>query len=66
MSSLNLHIGELQRVVRQLEDAVDADLQDYDADDRAAIAAALSDVAVELELSRLVVLGPIEPKDGGP
>ena len=64
--SLNLYVGEIQRVVRQLEVALDADLQDYDADDRREIGAALSDVAVQLELARLTVLGPIEPEDVGP
>ena len=53
--SINLFVSELQRVSRQLEDAVRDDLEHHDADDRAAIAAALSDVAVQLELVRLTV-----------
>ena len=64
--SINLFVGELQRVATQLEDAIRDDLEHHDADDRHAIAAALSDVAVELELARLTVLGPIEPEDGDP
>ena len=54
--SINLFVSELQRVSRQLEDAVRDDLEHHDADDRAAIAAALSDVAVQLELVRLTLL----------
>ena len=56
MSSMHMVVAELQRVSRQLEDAIEDDLEHYDADDRHAIAAALSDVAVQLELVRLTVL----------
>ena len=64
--SINLFVSELQRVSRQLEDAVRDDLEHYGEDDRRDIGSALSDVAVQLELARLTVLGPIEPKDGAP
>ena len=64
--SLNLFVGEIQRVVRQLEDAIEVDLEHYGEDDRRDIGSALSDVAVQLELARLTVLGPIEPEDLAP
>ena len=60
MSTLGLHVGELQRVTAQLEADL-AELGHYDAEQRASIAIALSDIAVRLELARISVLGsPVE------
>ena len=57
--SINLFVTELQRVARQLEDAVRDDLEHYGEGDRRDIGSALSDVAVQLELARLTVLGGV-------
>lgn len=59
VSALGLHLAELQRVTALLEDA----LHDQQ---RAAIAVALSDLAVRLELDRITLLGDPETSDPPP
>ena len=56
MSALGLHVGELQRVVAQLEEGL-SELGHYDPEQRESIATALSDITVQLELARIAVLG---------
>lgn len=57
MSALGLPIGEMQRVTTQLEEAL-SEAGHYGVHERADAAAALSDLAVRLELARLTVLDP--------
>ena len=57
MSNLALHISEIQRVATQLEDAL-GEVDAYSPQQRAAAAGALTDLAIRLELARLVVLDP--------
>ncbi len=56
-------VAELQRVTRQLEDEL-AEVEDYPGEDRRDAAAALSDVAVRLELARLAILEGEGPEVG--
>ena len=65
MSTLGLHVGELQRVTAQLEADLD-ELVYYEVDQRESIALALSDLAVRLELVRISVLGGSEGEDEVP
>ena len=55
--SLNLHLGSTQRSVAQLEVEL-GEVRHYRPAQRAELARALSDLAVQLELIRLVVLDP--------
>lgn len=61
--SLSANLAELQRVARQLEDSL-SEATEFSPGERQQIAAALSDVAVELELARLAVLDAGTPADG--
>jgi hypothetical protein len=57
MSALNLHVGELQRVVAQLEDTV-AEAGEYPHETRFRLADALEDLTSRLELCRSAILEP--------
>lgn len=58
--SLHLRVGELQRVVGQLEEDV-AEQAYYALSDRTKLGAALSDLAVRIEVVRCALLDP-EPE----
>ena len=62
--ALGQHVGELQRLVGAFEADV-GEAVHYSEDDRARIGAALSDLAVRVELIRLAVLDPAS-EDGEP
>ena len=55
MSALGLHIGELQRIVGQLETEV-GEAEHYPTKDRQAIAAALTELNCRIELARVAIL----------
>ena len=59
--SLNLHVGELQRVVAQVEADI-GEAEHYPPQDRQALASALTDLACRLELARIAILDrePVE------
>ncbi len=62
MSDLRAAVGELQRVTSQLEESID-EQGDYSSKDRTALAAALSDLAVRIELVRCQLLDPEKPPE---
>lgn len=65
MSTIHNVVAELERLTNQLGDAIRDDLEDYGEEDRRELAAALSDLAVELELAQLTLLdSTVEPEDG--
>ena len=61
MSTLGLHIGELQRVTAQLEGDLDECVH-YELDQRESIALALRDVVARLEIARISVI--VDSEDG--
>jgi len=61
VSTLNLHVGELQRVVAQLEDVI-GEAAEHPPETRMRVADALDEVAARIELCRTTVA----PDDDGP